>query len=300
MCKNPGDSAFLYKDTHVALLEILWGLGRQYLTRKKIYLLKDQSPYFTYIKKLFLSLSYEVLDLPIESLKDPDLYANHLDHTTLAVVMARDIPFLAKTWDTQNLCGYLYEKKIVQVEVIHESQYSQGVLPSLNPSHVQVYDFLGLSSLVVTGRRVQYESPISSGQNWDDFNAELLSGRVCSQSLHFELVKEFESNLPDGAWKMPLKDTERIYDRAIFAWRNLSATAVLSELCKQNSKYHTIQTSCLISWGGLSAMCWLESFVPDPLCIRGLIVVPANLLEQKSFLTDLLSARDLILKLQES
>ncbi|MCB0356751.1 MAG: hypothetical protein KDD40_07070, partial [Bdellovibrionales bacterium] len=170
-----------------------------------------------------------------------------------------------------------------------------------NPYHLQLYDFLGVATLGVLGQRVTLEPIMTAGMNWEAFTPPMILHQVQSISENKDLVLQAEQQLSQVDWTLGDKIL-RYYDRMVFAWQDLDASAFIESLNKQNLKVvqNAMQTTSLVYWGGLRCMEWLQSYAGlNSQLIRGLVVIDKDLLASENFVSTLLKVRQQVMKLQK-
>lgn len=291
---------YIYKDLHSALLEALWSFSRQYMIRKKIYYFKGLSPYFDRSLELFATLGYEIHGLDLQQSQSNFAWIDNLDHTTLAVLMAKDVPFLGQVLEWEGLQKKLLEKRVFQIEISQNYHFIYGLQQPPNPYHIRFYDFLGNGTLSVFGKRAQHEAVFTSSMYWDDFETKKILDLLFSQEENQTKVLDFESQLPKDTWRLS-EHTKRLFDRAVFSWTDVDGTALKSLLLENQKNFlnSEVQTSSLTTWGGLKAMNWLMPLGLNMEIIRGLITIDQKHLNPE-FLKDLLEGLKQIRSLQNS
>ncbi|MCB9025145.1 MAG: hypothetical protein H6625_02400 [Bdellovibrionaceae bacterium] len=275
---------YVYKDLHSALMEVLWSFSRQYMIKKKVYYFKGLSPYFERCLGLLATLGYDVQELDIQQGQSDFKWLDNLDHTALGVLMARDIPFLGQVLEWDELQKKLTEKRVFQIELSHNYHYVYGLQSVSNPYHIRLYDFLGYGALSVFGKRAQHEAVFTSAMYWENFDVKKIINFLLSQEENQVKVLNFESQLPKDTWCLS-GSIKRLFDRAVFSWRDVDATALKSLLIEKNKGLldSDIQTPSLTTWGGIKAMDWLIPMGLDKDIIRGMII-----LDQKQLSSDFL------------
>lgn len=287
---------YLFPDAHTALVDTLWSMSRQNATKRKVFFLKSGSPYLPLVLETLAVLGFDLIGLSEIEFQKLD-WINRVDSEVLAVIFPRDIPFEGRFFDWTELYKLLNEKKVIQVEIIHDGGYLRGVDGCKNPFHIQVYDFLGTATLTLFGRRANHESIISKGMNWSHWKLENLKLKIKSGKENQQIVLDFESKIKGDPKKIP-GSQRRYYDRSVLSWKNLAATAVIELLIEKNLKYQTIQTPSLIYWGGLKTMDWLATSSVELEFLRGMLVIPLEHVKENSFFTILNESIDEVLKLQ--
>ncbi|MCB0390492.1 MAG: hypothetical protein KDD58_04340 [Bdellovibrionales bacterium] len=293
-------SLYLFADAHVALLETLWAYSRQYVVKRKLYYVRGLSPYFDACLKFLIGQGFEIFEIDIDKALYDENWIEKLDHTVLAVLFAKDIPFLGTFYEWESLKKKLTEKRVFQIEVVHNSHYIQGITNSDNPYHIKIHDFLGEAALGVLGKRTQFEAIISTSMNWQNFSSTNLLSKIGNTKEIHSLVEKFEQQLPEETWKLPSSET-RYFDRAVFSWKDMEASAIIDclEEIYPNMDMGKIQTPSLVYWGSLRSMDWLLYVTGmDKEIVRGLIVVDQECLQWPKFTENLLNARKQVLKLQ--
>lgn len=288
---------YVFKDLHLALLEMLWSYSRQYMIRKKIYWIKGLSPYFPSCLELFMGMGYEVHELDYRQAFTDRQWIEKLDHTVLAVLLAKDVPFVGYVFDWSEILKQIAEKRVFQIEIAHNYQYIHGISPANNPFHIQLYDFIGQGAVCVFGKRAQFEPVITTGMNWEGFSLDA-SYEVGQRPEDRQQVENFEKQLPALSWRID-PSQKRLYDRAVFSWRDMDATALRALLLEKvpDLKPGEIQTTSLSTWGGLKTMNWLLPIGLDLEILRGLTVIDQQRLSDQ-LLHELMVCRSEILSLQ--
>lgn len=270
--------SYVYPDAQTAVLETLWGLSRQFMTKKKIYCLKGGTPYLSLPLQLLISRGFEVYEWDSDKFFEAEEWTESLDMSVLAVIYPIDVPFTGQVFSLEKIRKKLVEKKCLSIEISHNHHLCRGIHIENNPTHVQIFDFVGGGSFAIAGRRAVHEPLVAKGMNWHPFDLQTLLAKVGSDKEDLKTVKSVETQIGILDWKFPQGD--RLFDRIVFSLKDCAADAIIEYLQSlDGGLFRDLTTPSLLQWGGLSTMDWLVPVVGDLSLIRGMVVAPLESVE---------------------
>jgi len=272
----------VFADPHIALMDILFGLARQYMIKRKVFYFANTSPYLERPLQFLSMQSYELKALKYpDDLKDLS-WLDQVDNTCLAVILPTDFPFLPKYHDHTGLVSELNSKRVFSIK-LSNSYYGNFALPLELPDFAIEINTLGVENcFALVGRRAKSQPIFTMGMNWSKFDQGEFLSRLQSPLPKEETTKNKVLNFEKQAVgeSQPVCDISdlRYYDRAAIYWEDLDATAVVEIL---NESESLITTPSLTTWGGLRTMKWLNKLGYSPSQIRGMLIIAADLLSDE-------------------
>ncbi|MCB0411280.1 MAG: hypothetical protein KDD22_02065, partial [Bdellovibrionales bacterium] len=111
--------AKVYQGLHHALVEIVFGLARQFPFKKYVFYQKGHDPFVDQAAGSLMRCGVKVQAYSKEELQDFENFKERFNKETLLVLHTEDDPLLGLLFNSKKLENYLFESKIFSLKVSH-------------------------------------------------------------------------------------------------------------------------------------------------------------------------------------
>lgn len=284
---TPKTSAKLYRGLHAGLVEIAFGLARQFPFKKQILYFKGLDPFIDFAALAFLKEGLKVTALGETELTQVEALKEKLGKETLMVLWSEDDPFLGLLHPLKSLASLLDEAKIFSVRVSHSAFRFRTAPSRLLKHQIELQQLQADVCVALLGERARFSDWLAEGFQWSEGEFEAIRRHLVSLSSQQVQVSQFERNLPAG-FTAPFREADRIFDRALFNIGNHDAFAFI-ELLKEQLELLPLQppgedplleTPSLSRWGGIKIPDCLLRLTLNPEELRGLVIAHTSILDR--------------------
>ncbi len=289
-----GYSVQSYMGLRHAIWEICLGLTQLFPTKKTIVYSHHSRSVF---ENMAVALSREGFTIKLLTDAEMNSPAFALDphlKDLLFLFWSVDDPVTGELFQYPALQESLKDKRIHRIEVSHSKHTCIAPQVPL-PFDAKILSIRGDRAISVSGERFKMQPPIASGLNWPSLSLEQAQSDLARHDeALYETMKSrvltFEDNLPSGAERVLAQDKQRLFDRALFAFRDLDGLAFIIELAqhlgldvREPGVASRIETTSLCRWKDERIFKDLgredlqrEGLAPE--LIRGLVLLSAETL----------------------
>lgn len=285
------------------LNEIVRGLVRLFPHKKSYAVIVGCGPYFDPLSPILSMEGLNEQKIELKDLKNSPDWFQKLNKDTLFLLSSFDDPITGEIFDLSGVRKLASDQKMMTVTLYHH-HHQYHALHSVLPTEACLLSLVPNLSIGILGSRTaRVQSLIYGFQNWA-IMPPAISLLETPKKEKQELVETFESEKWGGFEPFFPKGSTRVFDRAVFYWRDMDGEAFVQELNKEMSRdwkkpglENLIETTSLCRWGGLKTFDWYSAQGHDHEKMRGLIVLSADLLDQ-DLGPKIDKARQRVLKLQ--
>lgn len=279
------------------VFEVLQGTSQFLSYKKSVAFLSGQTPYGEQLLPYYYKEGYEVQVKNFADIDDVKTWVNELKKDTLFVFYAEDHPVTGEIYSfVEELDRLLNEKRIFSFRVSHRQHLYRGYA-DLRPYTVRLCEFTPSATVAILGERFRSPVIMTSGMSWDAKSYIYEVQNVSQQRIEAkDLVEDFEKSLVPlpNSYRFSLSD--RLYDRGLCAFTDVSADAVLKALRKKISEQINTEdlwgTTNLCTWDSLKVFDSWWKPAPSLEVLRGGMVFSAEALRIKDFAKLLISSYD--------
>ena len=270
----------VYSGLQHALYEFAVGTGLFLPHKRSIAYMMGVSPAFESLLPYFYKESYEVQPLLVSDFERATDWVENLRKDTNFVMMCADHAVTNEQYDSSKLEELLNDKKMYSI-VIHHHGLPDRVSLS-RPYSIHIFSITVDLAIAVAGPRFKSSPLIAQDQVW---NLEIVKQKIVNarrmNEVRKQFVIDFENQLPAG-FKGLENLKNRLYDRSLIYTEKASGEALRSRLI-ENLKLNEadIETTNMCRWNGFKMFdTWWDS-KPSEDCLRGLLVISAEVVGVK-------------------
>ena len=268
-----------------ALHESTLGVARLFSHKKTIAIVENAEPALQEIAVGFSEEGYTVKTLKAADLANGAEWLAPIQNELLLVLFSQDDPITGRRYDGSPIDQLLKDKRIFRVSVSHTVHEFEPIKrPEL--FEIRILSLTPGFSLLVAGERYRVPPVIAPRLPWAHVDlTEPLSkvGSIRDSEKHKQAVLNFESALPQGFTPFFAQGDLRIFDRAVIVNEGMDGSAVIEHLGPiANYPAAALDTSSPCRWNNTKYIDWLISRGEKPETVRGLVVIAAEALTEKT------------------
>lgn len=278
-----------FTSTLQSLSELALGTGQFLSHKKKISVFYGASPSFellipTWIREAVGVQSLKVTEMP-QNLPSAQEWVAQLPKETSYVLFPEDHAVTAEVYPWQYLDEALNEKRIISIRLSHHHHLVNDLTPMPFSIRICVLDVGHIMALL--GTRIKSPAGMISGFNWSlDFAKEIAA--IKRRAENKKLVQEFEKQFVENQF---LQTESRVFDRAVLCFPEINSDRLIQELIRRlGPNLENLSGTSLCSWSSYRMMSGWWHPEPTPNQLRGLLLIPAEALQEKNFLVEMKKA----------
>lgn len=283
------------------LNEVARGLTKLFPHKTFFSVLNGSGPYFEQLKVFFSMEGIKCQEYRVQDLLKFEEWLATLDKGTLFFLDAYDDPLTGEIFELSALHAKLHEKKIFTITLAHSLHFYRK-LPAVHPHSVQLIGLTKDLCVGILGLRSSRIQPLIFG-NEDNTQVSQDLG-FGSKTEDQKTIEGFEEKKWGGSEPFFKKGSSRIFDRAVFFWRDMDGEAFVQELASllglqldSPGVEDKLETTSLCRWGGLKTFNWYQAQGHDPEKMRGLVIIAKELITP-ALGPKIIEARNRVLALQ--
>lgn len=293
-----GYSVQTYLGLRHALWEICGQLSQLFPNRKTIGYFSRAVPVFESVAVAMSREEYTVKVLREEDLNNPAAWLEPVAKELLFLVTEADDPVTGALYEFPQLDEVLKDKRIFRLVISHAMHTCVPLTPP-RALEARLLSLRADRTVALLGERVKVQPPIASGLSWAAISPNAARADLaCVDSGEYETmrtrVEAFERSLPAGAVRILDPSKPRLFDRAVFAYRDIDGLALITELARELAcdmrapgERGWLETASLCRWQdervlrglgdrGLVARDTISNSKLTPELIRGLVILSAE------------------------
>lgn len=298
----------IYQGYQQSILEITRSLASLFSHKKTIAVSDRAEPALLDLAASFSSDGYKIKTLSREDIEDPSEWFPDLQSELLFVLVSQDDPVTSRLNDFGPLFDAMEAKRVFKLVLSHAT-HRFGDLKRPGPYEGRILSLRPDRALFVGGERCRVQSTVARILPWemDDpgtVGALLKPWTPVEADRLKEAVLGFESALPEGFHPYFKSSDSRLHDRAVFWHPELDGLSLITELASRLSislmapgQTGLLETTSGCRWSCIRYRDWLLQQGESPECIRGLVMVSAEIADQR-LLESLNLAAEKILRIQ--
>ncbi len=287
-----------YRGLAHAVFEVAQGSSHFMAHKKSIAAITGQTPVFETLLPYYYKEAYQVQVATRDKVTKTSEWVDSLNKDTLFVILTEDHPVTGEIYpEVDELDRLLNEKRYFVFRISHANHFFSGV--EIRPYTVRLCSYGAEHALAFCGERFRSPALMAQALSWDA--EEFITHVQCyrkQQVQNCAAVEKFEQALPieQRYFQAPV---ERLYDRAVCVLPDANGEAVVSRLHgKKPFAEGQVMTTNLCYWRSQKTFKGWWNPAPTPEQLRGMIVISAQLLEDKDFANQFVSAYEEIQQLQ--
>lgn len=261
-----------------AVFENVLGLAQIYSHKRAVAFVQGNTPAFDSVVSWFLREAYQVQKknlMELQAEESRTAWFDSLKKDTVLLLLAEDHPVTGELFDWDPIDRMANDKKIFVVRVSHRAHRTST--PELRPYSLRICSVRSDLALVGAGARFRVHPFFSSRWRWSggDLSATL-QAEVNPSFAPRDVVEKFENAFPEA--KFFSATANRLYDRAVLCFKDLSGEALLTEL--RGLGVQGVETADLCRWNSMKIHrdWWNPSVTEEQL--RGMMLISAEHLTQ--------------------